>query len=288
MRFANITVKDFLWTKLLKACAALHLNSLDASVVAMFWKNFVSIAIWHEASLEETLVLGACVWLGYSADRFIEPVSPGESIQSRFSLGRQKPACFLCIWLAVLSASIFCSFVFFHRFQNTVGFCLVALVVMNFFICAWEGKLGREIFPREIRTSLLFASSCVFWEWRLGVNSLEIWKVWMYLFLIFFFNCTIVKEYEFHGKVGGKVRTFVDQRPKLAEVFHLLIYGLAILIPVVGFGIAPNNPVLTFCGLLLVATTLFVRRMKTKESHFRILLETCFWIIPGTGIILAL
>ena len=70
---ANLTFSIVCKELFLKPGRWIHQHSLDAPLVAIAWKTFISLGLNNEYFFGETLILGIGVWLAYSADRFVEP-----------------------------------------------------------------------------------------------------------------------------------------------------------------------------------------------------------------------
>lgn len=102
----------------------IHHLSLDAALVAIVWKTFVSVGLNNKFFFEETLILGTAVWLAYSADRFFEPTDNNKISPSRFLIGRAHPIRFVVGWVFVLIAIIIYSMSTLGIFILSVGFCL--------------------------------------------------------------------------------------------------------------------------------------------------------------------
>ena len=88
----------------LKPGRLIHHLSLDAPLVAIIWKTFISMGLNNKFFPGETLILGTAVWLAYSADRFFEPTDNNKISPSRFLIGRAHPIRFLVGWVLVLIA----------------------------------------------------------------------------------------------------------------------------------------------------------------------------------------
>ena len=257
----------------------IHLLSLDAPLIAIIWKTFISMGLNNKIFFTETLILGTAVWLAYSADRFFEPTDFNKISPSRFQIGRAHPIRFVVGWVLVLIAIIIFSISTLDLFILSVGFCLFILALSNFLICMVEGKRKLEYFPKEIRTSLLLALGCIFWE----LGRTEFFSVcigWTYLCLTFILNCVTLKEFEIINDDEGAVRSFISNHATIRTQVSNFFYGICSCYLFVGLILNKIYPPFFYISVLLPILLLLLRKWQLSGGKFRVHLETTFWVLP--------
>jgi hypothetical protein len=263
----------------LKPGRLIHHLSLDAPLVAIIWKTFISIGLNNEFFSGETLILGMAVWLAYSADRFFEPTDNNKISPSRFLIGRAHPIRFVVGWVLVLIAILIYSMSILDTFTLSVGFCLFLLALSNFLICMTEGKRKLEYFPKEIRTSLLLALGCIFWEFG-RVDFFSVCIGWIYICIAFILNCVVLKEFEIRNDDEGAVRSFISHHATLRTQLSNFFYGVSICYLFVGWILCKIYPPFLGVSVLLPILLLLLRKWQLRGDKFRVLLETTFWALP--------
>ena len=270
---------------ILKPGRLIHHLSLDAALVAIVWKTFVSVGLNNKFFFEETLILGTAVWLAYSADRFFEPTDNNKISPSRFLIGRAHPIRFVVGWVLVLIAIIIYSMSTLGIFILSVGFCLFFLALSNFLICLIEGKRKLEYFPKEIRTSFILGLGCVFWEFG-RADSFSVCMGWIYICFAFTLNCLTLKEFEIRNEDEGAVCSFISHHATLRRQLSNFFYGVWSCYLFVGWILGEIYPPFFCVSVLLPILLLLLRKWQLRGDKFRVHLETTFWVLPLVAILL--
>jgi len=270
---------------ILKPGRLIHHLSLDAALVAIVWKTFVSVGLNNKFFFEETLILGTAVWLAYSADRFFEPTDNNKISPSRFLIGRAHPIRFVVGWVLVLIAIIIYSMSTLGIFILSVGFCLFFLALSNFLICLIEGKRKLEYFPKEIRTSFILGLGCVFWEFG-RADSFSVCMGWIYICFAFTLNCLTLKEFEIRNEDEGAVCSFISHHATLRRQLSKFFYGAWSCYLFVGWILGEIYPPFFCVSVLLPILLLLLRKWQLRGDKFRVHLETTFWVLPLVAILL--
>ena len=268
---------------ILKPGRLIHHLSLDAALVAIVWKTFVSVGLNNNFFFEETLILGTAVWLAYSADRFFEPTDNNKISPSRFLIGRAHPIRFVVGWVLVLIAIIIYSMSTLGIFILSVGFCLFFLALSNFLICLIEGKRKLEYFPKEIRTSFILGLGCVFWEFG-RADSFSVCMGWIYICFAFTLNCLTLKEFEIRNEDEGAVCSFISHHATLRRQLSNFFYGVWSCYLFVGWILGEIYPPFFCVSVLLPILLLLLRKWQLRGDKFRVHLETTFWVLPLVAI----
>jgi len=270
---------------ILKPGRLIHHLSLDAALVAIVWKTFVSVGLNNKFFFEETLILGTAVWLAYSADRFFEPTDNNKISPSRFLIGRAHPIRFVVGWVLVLIAIIIYSMSTLGIFILSVGFCLFFLALSNFLICLIEGKRKLEYFPKEIRTSFILGLGCIFWEFG-RADSFSVCMGWIYICFAFTLNCLTLKEFEIRNEDEGAVCSFISHHATLRRQLSNFFYGVWSCYLFVGWILGEIYPPFFCVSVLLPILLLLLRKWQLRGDKFRVHLETTFWVLPLVAILL--
>ena len=270
---------------ILKPGRLIHHLSLDAALVAIVWKTFVSVGLNNNFFFEETLILGTAVWLAYSADRFFEPTDNNKISPSRFLIGRAHPIRFVVGWVLVLIAIIIYSMSTLGIFILSVGFCLFFLALSNFLICLIEGKRKLEYFPKEIRTSFILGLGCIFWEFG-RADSFSVCMGWIYICFAFTLNCLTLKEFEIRNEDEGAVCSFISHHATLRRQLSKFFYGAWSCYLFVGWILGEIYPPFFCVSVLLPILLLLLRKWQLRGDKFRVHLETTFWVLPLVAILL--
>lgn len=270
---------------ILKPGRLIHHLSLDAALVAIVWKTFVSVGLNNKFFFDETLILGTAVWLAYSADRFFEPTDNNKISPSRFLIGRAHPIRFVVGWVLVLIAIIIYSMSTLGIFILSVGFCLFFLALSNFLICLIEGKRKLEYFPKEIRTSFILGLGCIFWEFG-RADSFSVCMGWIYICFAFTLNCLTLKEFEIRNEDEGAVCSFISHHATLRRQLSKFFYGAWSCYLFVGWILGEIYPPFFCVSVLLPILLLLLRKWQLRGDKFRVHLETTFWVLPLVAILL--
>jgi len=269
---------------ILKPGRLIHHLSLDAALVAIVWKTFVSVGLNNKFFFDETLILGTAVWLAYSADRFFEPTDNNKISPSRFLIGRAHPIRFVVGWVLVLIAIIIYSMSTLGIFILSVGFCLFFLALSNFLICLIEGKRKLEYFPKEIRTSFILGLGCIFWEFG-RADSFSVCMGWIYICFAFTLNCLTLKEFEIRNEDEGAVCSFISHHATLRRQLSKFFYGAWSCYLFVGWILGEIYPPFFCVSVLLpILLLLLLRKWQLRGDKFRVHLETTFWVLPLVAI----
>jgi 4-hydroxybenzoate polyprenyltransferase len=83
--------------------------SLDAPAVAVLWQGLIARSASVGSGAPERIVLGASVWLAYSADRWIEGwrIEPGRILTHRHRFYQNGRWPILSVWIVVLAMDVF-------------------------------------------------------------------------------------------------------------------------------------------------------------------------------------
>jgi hypothetical protein len=173
--------------------------SLDAPAVAVLWQGLIARSAGVENAPPETAVLGASVWLAYSADRWIEGwrLIPENIRTHRHRFYQRWRWPILAIWIVVLSADVFEAL----RGLTSAEFRAGVLVLLAVAAYLLSHQLAHRKFrwraPKEVCVALLLgAGAAVFAAGKPGAD-LRGMAVPLALFVMLCFsNCALISVWE--------------------------------------------------------------------------------------------
>jgi hypothetical protein len=173
--------------------------SLDAPTVAVLWQWQIARSASMGNPLPEIVVLGASVWLAYSADRWIEGwrLTPENIRTHRHRFHQRWRWPILAVWIVVLSADVLESFRGLTGAQFRAGVLVLLPVAAYLLSHQFAHRKFRWRAPKEVCVALLLAAGAsVFVASRPGAD-LRGMAVPLALFVILCFsNCALISVWE--------------------------------------------------------------------------------------------
>jgi hypothetical protein len=140
-----------------------NILSLDAPFIAVLWQWLLARTLHIHLGFAEMFVLGACVWLIYAADHFLDVLQrPAANREPRRkAIWRREPRLLLilaaCVGVLLWPAAF--------SFLNPVVVCVgivLSLSVLGYFACVHMTPLAcRERWPRELAVACVFTAGIV-------------------------------------------------------------------------------------------------------------------------------
>lgn len=190
---------DGIDTLLPRYCLLPNLLSLDAALFAVCWQWMATQAFGIELTWVHALLLATAVWLGYTADRWLDALgmkNAPNTLRHRFAARHQRGL--LLAWIVTLTISILCACSLLSSKELVGGFGLAGLCALN----AWLNHLdsvGRFRFPapKELRAAFLLAAGIHLFVWtRIAEVSFSFWLSFATVTLLCFLNCCFVAKWE--------------------------------------------------------------------------------------------
>ena len=200
--------------------------NLEAPVIITLWQITVSKSLNISITIPEYSVCFLSVWLGYSADRFIDHLIfakiPEQNLAMRHCFWRHKKVWFVLIWLTTLMTAIYLSYKFTSKSSIIIG-CLIALCAIVYILLnSIQNKLHIS-FKKEVFITFLLTISVGF----PFINTISILTFFNYLlpiFLLFRINLfMITEEQEKYDLVLGIPKIKYGQKRKYTSIFLLFI-----------------------------------------------------------------
>ena len=139
--------------------------NLEAPLIIILWQLSLSQVLRISVLISEYLISFLAVWLGYSADRFIDHLVfkkiPKQSLSIRHCFWRGKKPFFLLIWFAIFITANFLSYKFLSSSSLLFGYTLAFFAVVYLYLNSVQNR-GSVQFRKEEFIALLLTTSVGF------------------------------------------------------------------------------------------------------------------------------
>ena len=229
--------------------------SLDAPLVAVLWQSLfaqvfnVSLA-WHHA-----LLLAACVWLVYSADRLFDGWLGRLSGTRRHLFYNEHRLETLALWLAVFGVSFPAAFTTLHRGEIMSGLLVLAAVLL-YLVRVHFQSAARFFVPKEVQVALIFGVGVTLF---LIPNLISVGAVGHLVLPLGLFsvlcllNCSLISHWERGVDAQPLERSLIrysSLRSRLPQI-ALILACLAVLLTLLDREVAPLYGAVAGSALLL-------------------------------------
>jgi hypothetical protein len=185
----NPAPKFWLWPNLL---------SLDAPFVAVLWQILFIRCFHISAGALPAILLVACVWLIYAADRALDAWR-GECGSPRHRFCRAHWRVLLPVWMAVLGASAWLAVADLPEALLRRGFVLLAAVVVYLAIVHTSKRRVRppwsRVASKEAVVGLLFALGASLAAWTHVRTAADAAAIALF-FALCWINCAAIQKWE--------------------------------------------------------------------------------------------
>lgn len=137
--------------------------SLDASTVAVIWQH--SISVQHSLAIDwhHRVLLFLSVWLGYSADRWLDAWRHNKNVSLRHSFHAVRRWSMLSLWLVILGISIYISVTRLNPFDLRNGIYLAfASIIITCMIQLDQFNRFRMVIKSALTAALVTTSVLIF------------------------------------------------------------------------------------------------------------------------------
>lgn len=257
--------------------------SLDAPLIAVAWQIVAAHSISVELNVFHHLILGVCVWLSYSADRFSEPSLPSARSARRYETFKNHRIPFLIFWSVCLLSIVCCAGKYLDSNCILLGLPLVVLCLGNFFLCRLENSLGSSsLFSKEYRTSFILSLGCLFFPaYESSGPLIELMLCWLVLFFLFFINCLSVSKWEWVKDEARASLSSLQKKPELLKAFSSLKYLIALILLIVvlrdGGGLS-----ISMHMLWVISFVILLDFFCSSADGKRELIDLGYWFLPLT------
>lgn len=229
------------------------------------------------------LILGLCVWLSYSADRFSEPSLPSLRSARRYEIFKNHKMAYLICWSSCLLFAVCCSVKYLETNCILCGVPLFALTLGNFLLCRFETRFGfASPCTKEFRTAFILSLGCLFFPAYESSRAFgELSLCWILLFGLFFINCISVSKWEwFKDEKRGNLSS-LQKKPEFLKVLAIGKYPFALIILIViqRNGAEPNLSIhVLWVTLFVISLDFFL----SDEEDKRGMIDLGYWVLPLT------
>lgn len=171
--------------------------SLDAPLVAVVWQEFIAQSTGQSIGPVHRILVFACVWLGYSADRWFDAFryKNVQSIRHRFHQKYRRQ--YFTTWLCVLIAAIYLAFTELEPPVLTKGISLAAFSILVTVLIQKKVFGDRQNWPKSLLTAFLVtASSALFSMPPIEYSNAAETLLFIAPFGLFLSNCLLIHHWD--------------------------------------------------------------------------------------------
>lgn len=251
----------------------LSITAMDAPIISIAWYlYFAQNSFNSNLYIQNCLILGVSIWLGYMADRLfdIRLKEEFQLISLRHLFCKENELKLWILWLIVLLQITIFSL---NKLNNDKIFVGLMLILFTLLYNCLNQYFSKNRFPKEICVSILFSLGTLF----LIEGPFKI-KEFIHFTLICFLNCLVLTYKEKHvDKLMGvdSLTHAFTHRSIIVIIALFCLYFLA-------FFQGIFNPFFAICILCLA---LHIKSYKINRELFRIIIESAYAIIPLLALI---
>ena len=255
--------------------------SLDAPLVAIVWQFVLARWISADLGFYHHLILGASVWLAYSADRFSEPNLTTFGKARRHAIFRHHQFTFLCFWATAFLVVLYFSLLYLEVVCLLCGLPLFGLCVGNFLLCRMESRIGfASKCSKEFRTAFIFSLGCILFPFQeSSLGFAEFAWFWLFSFSLFLINCICVSEWEWSEDEKRGCLTWLQSKPVLLKTLANGKYLLALL---AGIGILIDGleRSLFIYAFFVSVFVILIDSCLSDNQDKREAIDLGYWVLP--------
>jgi hypothetical protein len=198
--------------------------SLDATSVAIVWQWWFARGLQVPAHWPERFVLGASVWLAYTADRWIEALrlTPDELQTQRHRFAARWRWTVFSGWIIVLAADLIIAFTQLTTREIEVGFILLAAVAVYLLSHQLYHRHRPWRLPKELCVALLITAGALLFPVANRDAALPVlWLTVPHFVVLCFINCLLISRWEREVDVMQGQQSLALE-PQLNRAFRLV------------------------------------------------------------------
>lgn len=173
--------------------------SLDAPIVAAGWQVLLADAARTRLGWPQIFVLGASVWLSYSADRWIEGwrLAPDAVRTARHAFYQRRRWVLFPLWIAALVADVVVALTRLSHQEFVSGWLVLPPVLAYLLSHQLIHRHHPLRLPKEVVVALLLgAGAVVFPVAAAGVHHRDLWLALALFVALAFANCALISVWE--------------------------------------------------------------------------------------------
>lgn len=249
--------------------------SLDAPIVVLAWQNAISVHYSIDLGLHHRLLVFLAVWLGYTADRWIDAWKHKVNVSQRHSFHALRRWSLFVLWISILILSVMASL------RELTSSELRNGLILTFFSIVITGivqliRLGRyRTIVKSAFTSLLITSSVLLFATPdSGKLLLEAFSVMSGLF---FLNCILIHSWD--QAIDAKQRPDDSHQSTRLTIIVAVILSLGISLSLVN-----TNPLSWYAissALILITIHVYfhILHIETKRTLADMTLLTPLFVL---------
>jgi len=198
--------------------------SLDATSVSIVWQGWFARGLQVPLHGAERFVLGASVWLAYTADRWIEALrfSPEQLQTQRHRFAARWRWTIFSAWLIVLAADLIIAFTRLSEREIAFGFILLAAVAAYLFSHQLYHRHQPWRLPKELCVALLITAGALLFPIANPTAVLPVlWLTVPHFIVLCFINCLLISRWEREVDVAQGQQSLALE-PQLKRAFRLV------------------------------------------------------------------
>lgn len=203
--------------------------SVDAAAVAIVWQLLVARATGTAIGWAAVVVLGASVWVAYTADRWIESwrLDDRPVLTARHRIHQRWRWAMLAVMTAVLAADVAIAGAFLDRAHLMAGLWLTAAVLMYLLSHQWLHRHASWRVPKELLIATLLTAGV--WLFVRGAGWPRLAWPLVLFWLLCLANCVLISRWEAGVDRQQGQTSLALQLPRGARLIPLLPWAIAVL-----------------------------------------------------------
>lgn len=171
--------------------------SLDAPLVAIAWQELIAASTGETINWTQRVLVFASVWLGYSADRWLDAFRYKNTTSKRHIFHKKYRDILFGTWVIILSASILLAFLKLERHDLIRGTLLATFSLIVTFLVQKKIFGKQQNWPKSILTaSLVTASAGLFSMPSFESQNLGYAILLAAPFGLFLYNCLLIHHWD--------------------------------------------------------------------------------------------
>lgn len=249
--------------------------SLDAPLVVVVWQHAIASHFSIPLDPHHRILVFLPVWLGYTADRWLDAWRHEENVSRRHSFHALRRWVLLALWVILLGISIALSLAKLSPTELRNGFVLAmaSLVATGFIQLSLPA--GQHALLKSALTAALVTWSTLLFATPSGLTS--ILQTCALMGSLFFLNCLLIHSWD----------RFIDARQSRNDIrrsTRLAIPLAAVLAMTINLSLLKTNPLAPYAIVsifLLLSIHVLMKRSheETKRTLADLVLLTPLWVM---------
>lgn len=250
--------------------------SLEPSLILTSWFLLLSETYIVSVYYWECAILFISTWLGYSADRYLEPNAEMSTLSDRHLIFKQLDKIFKISWLIAMLVTSYISIYFLNNLQLFLLSLLFISTIICLYIAQQESKLGYKfIFFKEFRTAYILSLATIFFfSFKPITSNLDYCIIFIFFFFLYLNNLLYTNIYELSYDQSLDRISFLQRDPHVISILFKICF-FSILCIILLF--------LTFHYIIIIASIIVLALnllLYKKYLLKNIQIDTIYWVIP--------